>query len=121
MDNGQRISELRKQIEYHSNRYYNEDNPEITDYEFDQLMQELKKLEKENPELITKDSPTQKVGGAARRKPCVCSAQCADAKPAGCVFQRRCSEICRGDEGAVRGSGICGRIQNRRAFYVSAL
>lgn len=68
MDDGQRISELRKQIEYHSNRYYNEDNPEITDYEFDQLMQELKKLEKENPDLITKDSPTQKVGGAAKRK-----------------------------------------------------
>lgn len=63
-----RIEELRKQIEYHSNRYYNEDSPEILDYEFDQLMQELKKLEQENPELITKDSPTQKVGGTAKRK-----------------------------------------------------
>ncbi len=68
MDIKERISELRKQIEYHSNRYYNEDNPEISDYEFDQLMQELKKLEQENPELLSKDSPTQKVGGTAKRK-----------------------------------------------------
>ena len=68
MNAEQRIAELRKQIEYHSNRYYNEDSPEILDYEFDQLMQELKKLEQENPELVTKDSPTQKVGGTAKRK-----------------------------------------------------
>lgn len=68
MDASQKISQLRKQIEYHSNRYYNEDNPEISDYEFDQLMQELKKLETENPDLITADSPTQKVGGTAKRK-----------------------------------------------------
>lgn len=68
MDAEQRISDLRKQIEYHSNRYYNEDNPEISDYEFDRLMQELKKLEGENPDMISNDSPTQKVGGAAKRK-----------------------------------------------------
>ena len=42
-----RIEELRRQIEYHSNRYYNMDSPEITDYEYDMMMQELKKLEKE--------------------------------------------------------------------------
>ena len=63
-----RIEELRKQIEYHSNRYYNMDSPEITDYEYDMMMQELKKLEKEFPELVTKDSPTQKVGGTAKRE-----------------------------------------------------
>lgn len=62
-----RIEELRKQIEYHSNRYYNMDDPEITDYEYDMMMQELKKLEKENPEYVTPDSPTQKVGGTAKR------------------------------------------------------
>ena len=45
-----KIEDLRKQIEYHSNRYYNEDNPEISDYEFDMMMQELKKLEQEYPE-----------------------------------------------------------------------
>lgn len=62
-----RAEELRKQIEYHSNRYYNMDDPEITDYEYDMMMQELKKLEKEHPELVTPDSPTQKVGGTAKR------------------------------------------------------
>ena len=44
------------------------DDPEITDYEYDQLMQELKELEKEHPEEITADSPTQKVGGSAKRE-----------------------------------------------------
>ena len=63
----QRIAELRKQIVYHSEKYYNQDNPEISDYEFDMLMLELKKLEKEHPELLEKDSPTQKVGGTAKR------------------------------------------------------
>ena len=63
-----RIEELREQISYHNNRYYNEDNPEITDYEYDLLTRELKKLEKENPEFITTDSPTQKVGGKAKRE-----------------------------------------------------
>lgn len=62
-----RIEELRKIIEYHSERYYNQDSPEITDYEYDMLMQELKVLEKEHPELLTPDSPTQKVGGTAKR------------------------------------------------------
>jgi len=42
MDIKERIAELQKQIEYHSNLYYNEDNPEILDYDFDMLMQELK-------------------------------------------------------------------------------
>lgn len=63
----QRIAELRKSIAYHSDRYYNQDNPEISDYEFDMLMQELKKLEKEHPDLVSEDSPTRKVGGAAKR------------------------------------------------------
>lgn len=58
-----RIQALRQTINYHSDLYYNKDNPEIDDYEFDALMNELKALEKEYPELITPDSPTQKVGG----------------------------------------------------------
>lgn len=61
------IDELRRKIEYHSNRYYNMDDPEITDYEYDMLMQQLKKIEKEHPEFVTPDSPTQKVGGTAKR------------------------------------------------------
>ncbi|MCM1258026.1 MAG: NAD-dependent DNA ligase LigA [Roseburia sp.] len=63
-----RIEELKKQIEYHSNLYYNEDSPEILDYEFDKMMQELKKLEQENPELAKEDSPTKRVGGKAKRE-----------------------------------------------------
>lgn len=63
----ERITQLRKTIEYHSDRYYNQDNPEISDYEYDKLMQELKKLEKENPNFVTADSPTQKIGGTAKR------------------------------------------------------
>ena len=61
------LADLRKKIRYHNNRYYNEDNPEITDYEYDQLMLRLKALEGAYPELITQNSPTQMVGGEARR------------------------------------------------------
>lgn len=63
----EQIKELREKINYHSDRYYNQDSPEITDYEFDMMMQELKKLEKEHPELVTEDSPTKHVGGTAKR------------------------------------------------------
>ena len=63
----EQIKKLRDKINYHSDRYYNQDKTEISDYEFDMLMQQLKKLEKEHPELVTKDSPTQHVGGMAKR------------------------------------------------------
>ena len=58
-----RIEELRQIIEYHANKYYNEDNPEISDFEYDMLMVELRNLEKDNPEFLSEDSLTQKVGG----------------------------------------------------------
>ena len=58
------IEELREKLNYHSYRYYVLDDPEITDYEYDMMMSELKKLESEHPELITSDSPTMRVGGA---------------------------------------------------------
>lgn len=64
----ERINELKKIINYHIERYYNQDNPEISDYEYDLLMNELKQLEKDNPSLITPDSPTQRVGGQAKRE-----------------------------------------------------
>lgn len=64
----ERIAELKKTLEYHIDRYYNQDSPEISDYEYDMMMQELKALEKEHPELVTEDSPTQKVGGTAKRQ-----------------------------------------------------
>lgn len=60
--------DLKQTIDYHMNRYYNEDAPEISDYEYDQLMQQLKAAEKEHPEWITGDSPTQKIGGVAKRE-----------------------------------------------------
>lgn len=68
MEIQEKIEALRKEIEYHIERYYNQDDPEITDYEYDQKMNELKRLEKEHPEYITSDSPTQKVGGSAKRE-----------------------------------------------------
>ncbi len=58
-----RIEELRRQIEYHSRRYYDEDAPEIEDDEFDALTRELRKLEEAYPQLITADSYTQRVHG----------------------------------------------------------
>ena len=64
----ERIAELKKTLEYHIDRYYNQDSPEISDYEYDMLMQELKALEKEHPEFVTADSPTRKVGGSAKRQ-----------------------------------------------------
>lgn len=60
-----RAEELRNQLNYHSHKYYVEDNPEIGDYEYDMMQRELADIEKEYPELITPDSPTQRVGGSA--------------------------------------------------------
>lgn len=57
------IEKLRKEIDQHNYSYYVKDEPTISDYEFDQLLKKLEKLEEENPELVTSDSPTQRVGG----------------------------------------------------------
>ena len=65
MDVQKEILQLRKEINYHSKLYYVYDAPVISDYDFDMLMQRLKTLEAEHPELITPDSPTQRVGGQA--------------------------------------------------------
>ncbi len=62
-DDKKRIQELRGKIRRHNHAYYVEDNPEISDYEYDKLMQELIDLEEKHPELVTPDSPTQRVGG----------------------------------------------------------
>ena len=59
---------LKQKIDYHMDRYYNQDAPEISDYEYDQLMLSLKAAEKEHPEWITPDSPSQKIGGTAKRE-----------------------------------------------------
>lgn len=65
MDVKKQIEKLRKELNYHSKLYYVYDRTEISDYEYDMLMQRLKTLESEHPELITPDSPTQRVGGQA--------------------------------------------------------
>jgi len=60
------IEELREKIRYHSDLYYNQDNPEISDYEYDKLTQELKNLELLNPDLVVSNSPTQMVIGEVK-------------------------------------------------------
>ncbi len=59
------LKELRALLAEHNRRYYVEDAPSVSDYEYDMLMRRLKEIEKEHPELITPDSPTQRVGGQA--------------------------------------------------------
>ncbi|GAM57756.1 DNA ligase [Vibrio ishigakensis] len=60
----QQHQELSKALHYHAVRYYVEDSPEIPDAEYDRLMRQLLELEEQNPELVTVDSPSQRVGGA---------------------------------------------------------
>ncbi len=63
-----RIKELRRQIAHHNLLYYEQDRPEISDADYDALMEELRTLEREHPQLVTADSPTQRVGGAPSGK-----------------------------------------------------
>ena len=67
MDKNEYIA-LRKTIRYHMDRYYNQDEPEISDYEYDRLMQQLKSAEREHPEWVDADSPSQIIGGVAKRE-----------------------------------------------------
>lgn len=60
--------QLKQKIEYHMDLYYNQNTNEISDFEYDQMMLKLKEMEKEHPEWVTKDSPTQKIGGVAKRE-----------------------------------------------------
>ena len=64
----ERINHLRKLINYHSKRYYENDAPEISDFEYDKMFEELKRLELENPQYYSEASPTQRVGGRALDK-----------------------------------------------------
>ena len=61
-DPASEIARLREEIRYHDRKYYVEAAPEISDREYDRLMERLKKLEAEHPELVTPDSPTQRIG-----------------------------------------------------------
>ena len=64
----EQYEQLKTTIDEHMDRYYNQDAPTISDFEYDRLMQELKNAEKENPEWITPYSPSQKIGGTAKRE-----------------------------------------------------
>jgi DNA ligase (NAD+) len=64
----QRAEELRRELEHHNRLYYEKDEPEISDAEYDALLNELRAIEAENPDLITPDSPTQRVGAAPLEK-----------------------------------------------------
>lgn len=68
MDAWKRIEELREKIRYHNRLYYENDSPEITDFEYDEYMRELTALEQEFPIYLTPDSPTQKVGGVPSQR-----------------------------------------------------
>ncbi len=63
-DAEKRIETLREQLRHHNHRYYVLDDPEVPDAEYDKLMRGLQALEQEHPELVTPDSPTQRVGAA---------------------------------------------------------
>ncbi len=62
------LNELKEQINYHNKKYYEDDAPEISDYEYDMMLRQLESLEAQFPQLLTEDSPTQKVGGSAAAK-----------------------------------------------------
>lgn len=65
MDPSARIVQLRDLIRHHEERYYVLQDPEVSDAEFDALLRELQALERDNPDFVTLDSPTQRVGGRA--------------------------------------------------------
>lgn len=65
----ERIEQLREQLRYHNKKYYDDDAPEISDFEYDRMMRQLETLEEEYPEYRTGDSPTQRVGGSAKFSP----------------------------------------------------
>ena len=67
MDTAKRAEELRALLNHYSTLYYDQDDPAVSDLEYDTLMRELKQIEADHPELVSPDSPTQKVGGTAKR------------------------------------------------------
>ena len=71
-----RVEELRDQIRHHNERYYQLDDPEISDAEYDALVRELRALEEQYPALITPDSPTQQVSGRRRPRSRRCATAC---------------------------------------------
>ena len=93
-----RVDELRRQLEHHDHRYYVLDDPEVSDAEYDQLLDELRELEREHPELQTPDSPTQRVGA----KPLDKFVQVEHLQPMYSLANARSEEELRAWEGRIR-------------------
>ena len=68
MDVQQEMQSLREQLQYHNKKYYDEDAPEISDYDYDMMQRKLRALEAAYPEFADANSPTQRIGGAASEK-----------------------------------------------------
>ena len=110
----QRVTALREQIEYHSRRYYDLDDPEIEDSEFDALTRELRTLETDYPQLVTADSYTQRVHGevSALFTPVAHEVPLASLQDVFDIEElREFDARVRGDG---RGSAVCGGAENRR-------
>ena len=111
------VQELRKDIELHNYHYYTLDAPIIPDVEYDKLFRELQELEQRHPELVTPDSPTQRVGAAALKQfaqiqhhtPMLSLGNAFDAAEVE-AFDRRVRQMLRRGQG-----GICGRAEVRRS------
>lgn len=81
-----RVEELRAVIEKNNRLYYDQDAPELEDFEYDALTRELKELEAQFPQLVTPNSPTQHVGGTPQRTVCQGHTRGQNGKSVGCVF-----------------------------------
>ena len=95
------IESLRDALRHHEHLYYVQDAPELTDAQYDGLMNRLKALEAEHPELLTADSPTQRVGGQAGRWVPEGWAFAADVVAGQCLQRRRAAGV--GYAGSARG------------------
>ena len=116
------LNELRKEIRYHNDRYYNQDDPVISDYEYDQLMLRLKAIEETYPELITPNSPTQNSRGRRQAgSGGVGVSRRSHAFLAKCVFPKRGHSLCPQSARGVAPCRICGGGEDRRAFPRASL
>ena len=118
-----RIAELRDEIAYHEKKYYVDNDPQISDAEFDGLMRELEELEARFPDLITPESPTQRVGEkpvegfvpVVHDRPMLSIDNCYDEQGLR-DFEDRVRRLLPG-----RGDRLCGRAQDRRARHLHPL
>lgn len=115
MNYREEMKQLRETLNAHGYRYYVLDDPQISDYEYDHMLRRLEDLEREHPEEITPDSPTQRVGGPDAVGVCTGGAPGAAREPA-----RMCSTVARVEEflervaGTFPGRGIQRRAEGRR-------